>query len=1118
MNTNNGCMKTGAVLLLALLPLVAQGQVSTTVTRTVSFTYDAYGTRTSQTVEPDDAALRLQTSYTPHPTYGVITGTAQSWQDPLDGAASRSTSTTYDSRYRYPATVTNAKGHTETHTYDARSGAPLSLQDANGLTTSWEYDAWGRKTRESRPDGTSTTWAYRACVDSCVNSAVAVEVKQSWSGTSQTTVPTETFSDTLGREVLTRTWGFDGTAILSDKVYGTKGRVQKIARPRFASAAAVWTEYTRDDLGRVTQIQSPTKTGSGYYTTSFQYNGLETTTINAKTQSRVEAVNGQGKLVSVVDAYGKTTRYVYDAFGNLLRTTDAAGNQVHVDYDRLGRKTTLDDPDLGRWAYVVDPLGRTRRQTDAKNQLTTYGYDVLDRMTVRVEPDQESRWDYDSATKGIGKLAEAYTWAAGAKDHRRIHGYDSLGRPSTVVTSTDWDYSRTQTYDAFGRPEAEHHRRAAKGAGASAGATNSIYQRYNAYGYVHAIERTENGTATALAVWQANAMDAELRVTQETLGNGIVTARGYNPYTGRLASIRSGPGGSASHQNDTYDYDAIGNLSSRQQLAATSGSAVSETFAYDDLNRLSASTVAGQAAKSATYSDVGNIASKAGVGSYAYNPQGLGSVQPHAVQSITGSVAGLTNPGFSYDANGNLLAGLARSYAWTSFNMPGSVSKLSGASAVERTDFVYDAEHQRARQSVSPVSGGVAGAATRVIWYAGAQEKEIDVANNRTLIRLRLPLNVGFVEETLAGTAPAATASGTRQPHYLLEDHLGSSIVVVDQAQTVLQRMSYDAWGRRRNADGSDDAGALWGTLKNNEDHSGYTGHEHLDQLALVHMNARLYDPLIGRHTSADPTVPDPEDQQALNRYSYVLNNALVFVDPTGLGPDQSSVPMKSPSTFANWCQRQPFCQSYLMPGFTRKAEEDRREAAGSDGGLLGIARKGLAADKAATPQGLEPAGGWETPGERLDADVEAWRQQQVDAGKMDPVLAAAMAQGVVGVGGGRTLPGVDGSAAKGEAAFFRGAKAGEAPSFVPKPGEFKMDPKTGLVKDTHGVSVFDNPLSVSSKGYIPHRVDQSSIPDSLRIIQRGSDPRHFEIVPVPGANLTPQQFINACSSIVCVR
>ncbi len=99
---------------------------------------------------------------------------------------------------------------------------------------------------------------------------------------------------------------------------------------------------------------------------------------------------------------------------------------------------------------------------------------------------------------------------------------------------------------------------------------------------------------------------------------------------------------------------------------------------------------------------------------------------------------------------------------------------------------------------------------------------------------------------------------------------------------------------------------------------------------------------------------------------------------------------------------------------------------------------------------------------------------------------------------------------------FFRGAKAGETPSIEPKPNELKVDPTTGFVKDTHGVSVFDNPSSVRMKGFVPYEVDESLIPDSLRIIQRGSDPHHFKIVPKPGANLTPQEFIHACSGILC--
>jgi hypothetical protein len=101
---------------------------------------------------------------------------------------------------------------------------------------------------------------------------------------------------------------------------------------------------------------------------------------------------------------------------------------------------------------------------------------------------------------------------------------------------------------------------------------------------------------------------------------------------------------------------------------------------------------------------------------------------------------------------------------------------------------------------------------------------------------------------------------------------------------------------------------------------------------------------------------------------------------------------------------------------------------------------------------------------------------------------------------------------------YFRGAKLGEQPSFVPKPNEYKVDPITGFVKDTHGVSVFDNAESVSSRGFVPHQLDMDTIPDSLRIIQRGADPKHFEIVPKPGANLTPDDFAAALCQIQCLR
>ena len=79
---------------------------------------------------------------------------------------------------------------------------------------------------------------------------------------------------------------------------------------------------------------------------------------------------------------------------------------------------------------------------------------------------------------------------------------------------------------------------------------------------------------------------------------------------------------------------------------------------------------------------------------------------------------------------------------------------------------------------------------------------------------------------------------------------------------------------------------------------------------------------------------------------------------------------------------------------------------------------------------------------------------------------------------------------------YYRGSKKGEPVSFEAKPGEYKIDPATGNVKTTHGVSVFYNSASVSNKGFEPHKVDMSTVSDDLNIIQRGNDIKHYEIVP----------------------
>jgi RHS repeat-associated protein len=100
---------------------------------------------------------------------------------------------------------------------------------------------------------------------------------------------------------------------------------------------------------------------------------------------------------------------------------------------------------------------------------------------------------------------------------------------------------------------------------------------------------------------------------------------------------------------------------------------------------------------------------------------------------------------------------------------------------------------------------------------------------------------------------------------------------------TVIERLAYEPFGKRRFTTGQFDQ---TGTIDATSTTRGFTGHEHLDSLDFIHMNARVYDPDIGRFLSPDPTVPYADNPQSFNRYSYVMNNPLNRYDPTGFADD----------------------------------------------------------------------------------------------------------------------------------------------------------------------------------------------------------------------------------------
>ncbi|MBW6537817.1 MAG: hypothetical protein K0B11_22610, partial [Mariniphaga sp.] len=115
--------------------------------------------------------------------------------------------------------------------------------------------------------------------------------------------------------------------------------------------------------------------------------------------------------------------------------------------------------------------------------------------------------------------------------------------------------------------------------------------------------------------------------------------------------------------------------------------------------------------------------------------------------------------------------------------------------------------------------------------------------------------------------------------HYIHKDHLGSWHTITDENGNLLQELSFDAWGARRNPQTWD---AFTGTPPAPLYDRGFTGHEHLYAFGLINMNGRMYDPIVSRMLSPDNFIQSPDFSQSFNRYSYAWNNPLVYTDPDG--------------------------------------------------------------------------------------------------------------------------------------------------------------------------------------------------------------------------------------------
>ncbi len=305
-------------------------------------------------------------------------------------------------------------------------------------------------------------------------------------------------------------------------------------------------------------------------------------------------------------------------------------------------------------------------------------------------------------------------------------------------------------------------------------------------------------------------------------------------------------------QDLNYEFDVIGNLIKRTDLnqqVTVGGAQLAESFKYDELNRVTEAAVGGGETKNFSYGLYGNILTKGG-SVYRYAPAQPETLlpteraKPHAVRSTDGGVDA------RYDANGNMTSGFDRILTWTSFNMPKLIQKGSGSSAAS-SRFTYDVDRGRITQVAAKN-----GKSATTIYVGGIYEEVHDGATLERKHYISSPAGriaiYASVTQVGAGGPPLGTV--TTNTKFLHTDHLGSIDVITNKAGAVLERDSFNAWGVRRTTSWKPaPAGSITSVITR-----GYTGHEQLDDLGLIHMNGRVYDPGLGRFLSADPFVQAP--------------------------------------------------------------------------------------------------------------------------------------------------------------------------------------------------------------------------------------------------------------------
>ena len=730
--------------------------------------------------------------------------------------------------------------HTTTNSYDSYSNL-TQTKDALNRATSYTYD------------GTFQLYQTSA------TNALGQRITQKWDtvlglpteSTDLNGNSTKTVYDVFGR-VQHVSYPNNGSEVYSYADWGNP-QTQRIRTTRGdGSSDGLWQEHFIDGLNRAWRVKSEGLNNKHSIQDTVFYRATE-----LPEKESLPYLAGQTPQYTTY-TYDPAQRLIKEQYadGSVARTEYGKGlrrdinelNQVTVTFlDAYGRATMVREwngSDYYDTRYGYNVRNELTRVTNAQGHVTSFTWDTAGQQLALHDPDMGvTTYAYDAAGQLIRQTD--------ARNKVTTYTYDALGRPLITrfndSSQSSYSYDSATVNNGIGRlaqvayPGGARRINAYTAAGNITSETRTVDNQNRTFSYSydvlnrlktltypdqHSVSYSYDAAGRLASVGgyvNAFTYTPGGQIAQITYANGVQENFSYSA-TRQWLNDHNVTNGTTLYQA-AYTYDVAARI---KKITSSTNTAWNLNLGYDALNRLT--SVSGGQSQSFSYDALGNMLSNSAVGQYQYGD----AKHVHAVTK-----AGTQS--YAYDATGNMISGAGRTLVWNDANRLQRVTS-NGAT----TNYVYDDTGQR----IKKVS------ATQTVRYFGAElEVRNDVSTQYIYANGRL--------------IARRTQDGSKTWYH--HDHLGSVRVLTNAAGQKVKAYDYSAFGAVINAPGTGTSAYQYGS------------HEFDHETGLIYMKGRYYDPQLGRFISADPVVQGAgAHPQALNRYSYALNNPFAYTDPTG--------------------------------------------------------------------------------------------------------------------------------------------------------------------------------------------------------------------------------------------